>query len=116
MADLPDGQLASAEQYLQVKIDATAAGYGWYLDLSPLEDSEFDIPVRGKERQATEYSSAFGQMDLLTVVMRQLGRVVGGEKLRLESPKGWLLQNTLSPGHSTERRCLKKNQQGRAAY
>ena len=97
MTDLPDGQLASANS-TQVKIDATAAGYGWYVDLSPMEDSEFDIPVRGKERQATEYSSAFGQMDLLTVVMRQLGRALGREKLRLESPQGWLLQNTLSTG------------------
>ncbi len=73
-----------------------------------MEDSEFDIPVRGKERQATEYSSAFGQMDLLTVVMRQLGRALGGEIAGSKARRGWLLQNTLTTGHWTEPRRSKR--------
>ena len=55
ITDLPDGQLATATS-TSVKIDETAAGYGWYSDLSPMEDSEFDVPVPGRELQTTEFS------------------------------------------------------------
>ncbi len=37
IADLPDGQLATANS-TSVKIDETAAGYGWYLDSAPMDD------------------------------------------------------------------------------
>jgi hypothetical protein len=96
VADLPGQQLAVATS-TSVKIDETAVGYGWYSDVSPMEDSEFDVAVPGKELQTTESSTAFGRMDLLTVVMRELGTVyLQGKK---DTPKQLrpLMEGTLSP-------------------
>ncbi len=96
VTDLPEGQLARATS-TSVKIDETGAGYGWYADASPAEDSEFDVPVPGREMQTKESSPAFGRMDLLTVVMRELG--VAFQQARKSSLKQLqpLMQNTLSP-------------------
>ncbi|HXM49891.1 MAG TPA: Calx-beta domain-containing protein, partial [Pyrinomonadaceae bacterium] len=94
--DLPDGLLATVNS-TSVKIDETAAGYGWFVDPTSLEDSEFDVPVPGRELQTTEYSSAFGRMDLLTVVMRQLAVVYQEGKESVPEQVRSLMQNTLSP-------------------
>src|SRR5262249_37899001 len=79
IADLPPGEIATIDG-THVKVDDTAAGYGWYFDQTPMEDSEFDVPVPDKERQTTEYSPANGKMDLLTVVMRELVKSTFKEK------------------------------------
>src|SRR5262249_45457278 len=50
VTDLPSGQIASLSGN-HVLIDETAAGYGWYLDQTPADDSEFDVPVFDRERQ-----------------------------------------------------------------
>lgn len=96
ITDLPEGQLASATA-TAVKIDETAAGFGWYSDVSPLEDSEFDVPVPGRELQTTESSAAVGRMDLLTVVMRELGVAYRQGKESLLKQFQPLMENTLSP-------------------
>lgn len=97
IADLPAGQLASLSGS-RVTIDATAAGYGWYADLAPMEDSEFDLPVLDRELQTTEFTPAFGRMDLLTVVMRELGVTYQQGKKKLSPQLRTLMENTLSPG------------------
>ena len=74
IADLPGSQIASVASS-HIKIDETGAGYGWYIDQFPSEDGEFDVPVPNRELQTTEFSPAFGRMDLLTVLMRELGTV-----------------------------------------
>jgi hypothetical protein len=96
ITDLPDGQLASVTS-TSVKIDETAAGYGWYSDVSPMEDSEFDVPVLGRELQTTEHSAAIGRMDLLTVVMRELGSVYLQGKESIPKQLRPLMEGTLSP-------------------
>jgi hypothetical protein len=96
VTDLPEGQLASATS-TSVKIDETAAEYGWYSDLSPMEDSEFEVPVPNREMQAIEFSPAFGRMDLLTVVMRELGVTYRQGKKKLPTQLQPLMENTLSP-------------------
>lgn len=55
-----------------VRIDATAAGYGWYVDATPLDDSEF---VRASGRNSGVGSPR--SMDLLTVVMHEMGHILG---------------------------------------
>ena len=97
IADLPEGQLASVNGNT-VKIDVTAAGYGWYSDISPTEDSEFGVPVFDREMQVTESSSAFGRVDLLTVVARELGVAYTKGSNDLSRQLRSLMQNTLSPG------------------
>ncbi|HEX3084302.1 MAG TPA: Ig-like domain-containing protein, partial [Pyrinomonadaceae bacterium] len=95
VADLPEGQLASASG-TNITIDDTAAGYGWYSDVSPTEDSEFDVPVPLRELQAREGSPAYGRVDLLTVLMRELGTVY----LQGQQPSDQLsslMANTVSP-------------------
>jgi hypothetical protein len=95
IADLPDGQLATATS-THFTIDETAAGYGWYVDLSATDDTEFDVPVPGRELQTTEQSRAFGRMDLLTVVMRELGVAYQQDKKVLPNHLRRLMDNELS--------------------
>jgi hypothetical protein len=96
VADLPEGQLASSASN-HVKIDESAAGYGWYNDASPLEDAEFDVSVLGNEMQTTEFSVAKGRVDLLTVIMRELGVAFQHGDSNVPDQLRSLLQTTLSP-------------------
>jgi hypothetical protein len=67
IADLPDAQLAVTTATL-VKIDLTAAAYGWYVDYFPQDDTKFTLSIFDRELQADLDSPAFGRMDLLTVM------------------------------------------------
>jgi len=96
IANLPEGEIASAASS-HIKIDETGAGYGWYIDQFASEDNEFDVPVPGKEMQTTEHSPAHGRMDLLTVVMRELGAVYLQGKSRVPKQLRPLMEPTLSP-------------------
>jgi len=97
VVNLPGRQLATTTSR-RVRIDETAAGYGWYSDSSPMEDLEFDVAVPGQELQTTELSPAVGRMDLLTVIMRELGVAYRqGKKSVLPEQLRPLMQNTLAP-------------------
>ena len=96
IADLPYTEIAKATS-TSIKIDELAAGYGWFFDQSPWEDSEFTVGVPERELQTTEYSLAHGKMDLLTVIMRELGKeYLKGKKEMPESLRP-LMDSTLSP-------------------
>src|ERR1041384_8207524 len=101
IADLPDGQIASINS-THIKIDETGAGYGWFFDQSPSEDGEFQVLVPEKELHTTHFSPARGKIDLLSVVMRELGEVYLNRTDRL--PKNVrrnlapMMEPTLSPG------------------
>jgi hypothetical protein len=96
VSDLPDGQLASVSSSA-VQLDGTAAGYGWFVDATAMEDSEFNVAVPKRELQATEYSTAFGKVDLLTVIMRELGSVYRQGKDSIPQTLEALMQSTLGP-------------------
>jgi len=96
VADLADGRLAASSS-THIRIDRTAAGYGWFYDQTPMEDSEFDVPVPGKELQTTELSPAHGKIDLLTVLMRELGAVYLSGKNRVPRNLRPPMDSTLSP-------------------
>ena len=97
LTDLPDGELARTSKGV-IEIDDKAAGFGWYFDPTPGDDSEFAVLVPNKESQATELNAAQGHMDLITVLMRQLRVALGRKKLNLSGNQGWLMQNTLGVG------------------
>jgi hypothetical protein len=60
-----------------IKIDWNAAGYGWFVDDSPADDSEFTIRLDRNVLGAQPSSEAFGRLDLRTVVAHELGHVLG---------------------------------------
>ena len=97
IADLPDGQLATATSS-KITLDETAAGYGWFFDATPSDDNEFDVPVLNKELQTTEHKRSQRRVDLLTVLMRQLGSQVSFGKSALKDPQAWLMEGTLGTG------------------
>jgi hypothetical protein len=72
VADLPDGWLGAADVLRQrVLIDIDAAGHGWFVDVTLGEDEEFSAG-RGEPISAIE-----GRMDLLTVVLHEMGHLTG---------------------------------------
>ena len=71
-----------------VLIDVDAAGYGWFIDTTPHDDVEFS-GAKGSGEVA-------GHMDLLTVVMHELGHVLGLEDINPESNA--LMSGTLDAG------------------
>jgi hypothetical protein len=62
---------------LEITLDATAAGYGWFVDPTPSQDSEFRRHLPTGAEMATPSSVAFGHMDLLTVITHEIGHVLG---------------------------------------
>ncbi|HKV41297.1 MAG TPA: Ig-like domain-containing protein, partial [Blastocatellia bacterium] len=61
-------------------LSENGSGYGWYVDPTPYEDSEFDEYVADREFKvgaANPESPAYTRMDLLTVVMREMGYAIG---------------------------------------
>jgi hypothetical protein len=75
--DLPDEYLGAAPIYGNwIALDVDAAGYGWFVDPTPADDSEF-APATAFGFGAGKASPADGRMDLLTVVMHELGHVIG---------------------------------------
>src|SRR4030095_5755090 len=97
VAALPGAQLATINSS-KITLDETAAGYGWFFDATPSDDNEFSVPVFDKELQTTENSAANGRMDLLTVLLRQLGTEVSFGKSGLKGPAAWLMEGTLDTG------------------
>jgi hypothetical protein len=81
-----------------VALDATAAGYGWYLGAAPADDSAFALAVAPGELRAAPDSPAFGHMDLLTVVEHELGHVLGLSDLDPVAQPHDVLTVTLAPG------------------
>jgi hypothetical protein len=76
-----------------VLIDLDAAGWGWFVDTTPVNDVEFGLSLSEVEKMALATSPAFGRMDLLTVVMHEMGHVLGFEDL--DPNAGALMSGTL---------------------
>jgi len=93
VADLPGGMLGFTGNDV-ITIDANAAGYGWFIDVTPQDDAEFHF-VRGLDEWIADANSrAFSRMDLLTTVMHELGHALGLEH------ESWLtvMQDSLETG------------------
>src|SRR5262249_23479689 len=61
-----------------------AAGWGWFVDRTPRDDSEFTTPGDQGEQN---------HMDLLTVLMHEMGHVLG-----LDHDADGVMQETLTAG------------------
>jgi uncharacterized repeat protein (TIGR01451 family) len=82
----------------QVTLDAIAAGYGWFLDATRWDSTAFSQRVTSTEVQAAPTSPAYGRMDLLTVVLHELGHVIGLPDLDPRTDPHGLMSETLDPG------------------
>jgi uncharacterized repeat protein (TIGR01451 family) len=60
-----------------ILIDRNAAGWGWFVDPTPRDNSEFSIVLSSGVYAATPGSPAYGRMDLLSTVVHELGNVMG---------------------------------------
>jgi len=75
IADLPGARLGEASG-TTITLDVDAAGYGWFVDATPEANEEFNRRAsQGLLADASE--PAADQMDLLTVVMHELGHLLG---------------------------------------
>ncbi|MGD8630535.1 MAG: proprotein convertase P-domain-containing protein, partial [Gammaproteobacteria bacterium] len=60
-----------------IYIDSNAAGFGWFVDLTPADSREFASPDADGIATALAGSAADGHMDLLTVVLHEIGHMLG---------------------------------------
>jgi hypothetical protein len=97
IADL-DGLMLGCASGSEITIDGNAAGYGWFVDPTPSDAREFRGSRVNGELVALASSPAFGHMDLLTVVMHELGHVIGFEDLTSPLDAGDLMYETLPAG------------------
>jgi hypothetical protein len=77
VADL-DGTALGETLGKMIKLDADAAGHGWFVDLTPFDSAEFELHVDGN-LVAGHASPAFARMDLLTTLMHEMGHAMGLE-------------------------------------
>ena len=75
-----------------------AAGHGWFIDDTPYQDAEFVPQNSDEELVAKEVSDAYGDMDLLTVVMHELGHVFGYDDIYTEDNDTEIMSGTLDEG------------------
>jgi hypothetical protein len=60
-----------------VIIDVSAAGHGWFIDPTPGDDAEYTGQSADGSLKASAASPAYGRMDLLSVLMHEIGHLLG---------------------------------------
>jgi Ca2+-binding RTX toxin-like protein len=75
ITDLPGLELARTEG-TTIYVDRDAAGFGWFVDPTPADSVEFVVCGAGTGVAATS-GPANARMDLLTVLIHELGHVLG---------------------------------------
>ena len=94
IADLSGATLGLATPSA-ITLDTNAAGYGWFVDPTPFNDSEY-----GPKRRSSPAAllAPARSMDLLTAVMHELGHTLGHGDLDPSSHFDDLMSATLAPG------------------
>ena len=76
VGNLPAGMLGETTGS-SILIDRSAAGWGWFVDPTPRDSSEFSIHLVSGALAADPASAAFGRMDALTTVLHEMGNAMG---------------------------------------
>jgi hypothetical protein len=97
IADLSGLTLARTEADTII-VDTDAAGYGWFIDSTPSTDTEFGRHQGKGELLAGTSSKAFGDMDLLTVVMHEFGHVLGYNDISSGVQSVGIMDSTVDAG------------------
>ena len=92
IADLP-GTLLGQALGTTVLIDRDAAGFGWFLDSTPDDSSEFAVANGIGGLRSGSRSAARDQVDLLSVILHELGHAIGEDH-----EASGVMQSTLDPG------------------
>ena len=71
------GQATDESKGFAITLDTTAAGHGWFIDDSPLENEEFLPTANPNEWVAKAGSAAQGKMDMLSVLLHEYGHALG---------------------------------------
>lgn len=72
IVDFAGAQLGAAGAGV-VQIDVNGAGWGYFVDGTPYDDSEFELLLAYGGRHADKDSEGYGRIDLLSVVLHELG-------------------------------------------
>ena len=70
-----------------ITLDADAAGHGWYLDATPLDDAEFGNGFAATRLQTDPTGAPAGHYDLLTAVMHEMGHALGLDDCYARRPR-----------------------------
>jgi len=97
IADLGDGLLGRSEGG-HIVIDDDAAGRGWFIDTTPLEDSEFANALSDTHLRAEAGQIPVDQIDLLTSVLHEFGHELGFDHVEGPDAAGDLLFEELGTG------------------
>jgi len=94
-SDLPGLSTGQAVNY-QITLDSNAAGHGWYIDPTPLDNTDDYLPTADPYIwKAIPGSASEGRMDLLTVLLHEYGHVLG---LEHSADSRNFMGTTLQPG------------------
>ena len=93
ITELPESCLGVSDG-TTIYLDRDAAGYGWFVDLSPTSSSEFRKVPKGTDLKAVD-RRAVDKIDLLTVIAHELGHVAGLDDLARQQT---LMKDTLDTG------------------
>jgi hypothetical protein len=81
-----------------ITLDATADGDGWFVDPAPLSSTAFKPEATDRVFAALANGPASGHMDLLTVLLHELGHVVGLHDLTDALDANNIMAEWLPPG------------------
>jgi hypothetical protein len=82
----------------RILLDDTADGYGWFIDPSPLASTAFRPEATDHVFAALANGPAAGHIDLLTVLIHELGHVAGLKDLTDASSGNNIMAEWLPPG------------------
>ena len=93
-----DGLLLARYEDGVITVDADAAGNGWFIDKTPLDQAEFEATKDDCIFTAVPGDEADGRIDLLTVLMHEMGNAMGLPDLSDPTLPGFLMSPILATG------------------